>query len=58
MDNRYVDPLLAFAGVFTTSFAACIAGLSSDPCNALVATAGALGCGVFFVRSLDHQLLS
>jgi hypothetical protein len=57
MDNRCVDPLLGFTGVFTSSFAACIAGLSSEPCGALLATAGALGCGVFFVRSLDYQLL-
>jgi hypothetical protein len=58
MDNRYVDPILGFSGVFASSFAACIAGLSNEPCSALVATAAALGCGVFFVRSLDYQLLS
>jgi hypothetical protein len=58
MDMRFVDPLLGFTGVFASSFAACIAALSSEPCGALVAVAGAFGCGVFFVRSLDHQLLS
>jgi hypothetical protein len=58
MDNRYVNPLLGFTGVFASSFAACIAGLSSEPLGALLAAAAALGCGVFFVRSLDYQLLS